>query len=119
MQAGDVIIRLNDVPVTSAVDVKNMIGNLRIGAEVHITLLRAGRSLVMWWSLSAHRVIMRPHSPSYPYQSASRKTLLGKRLTISSRLEIRAIAVDNGKAFAICYSTVWGVFPLPNIFGRN
>lgn len=40
---GDIITRLNGQNVTSAVDVKNMIGDLRAGSKVHITLLRAGR----------------------------------------------------------------------------
>ncbi len=40
---GDIITKLNGHNVTSAVDVKNMIGDLRIGSKVHIILLRAGR----------------------------------------------------------------------------
>lgn len=43
VQMGDVIIRLNNRIVNNAVDVKNMIGDLRVGTEVHMTLLRAGR----------------------------------------------------------------------------
>ncbi len=43
IQTGDIILRLNSKNITSAVDVKNMIGDLRVGAEVHMTLLRAGR----------------------------------------------------------------------------
>lgn len=43
VQAGDIIVRLNSKNITSAVDVKNIVGGLRVGAEAHITLLRAGR----------------------------------------------------------------------------
>ncbi|MGB3916240.1 MAG: PDZ domain-containing protein, partial [Thiothrix litoralis] len=43
IQTGDVITRLNSKNVGNAVDVKNMIGDLRVGAEVHMTILRAGR----------------------------------------------------------------------------
>ena len=43
IQTGDVITRLNSKNVGNAVDVKNMIGDLREGAEVHMTILRAGR----------------------------------------------------------------------------
>ncbi len=79
VQAGDVIIRLNDVPVTSAVDVKNMIGNLRIGAEVHITLLRAGkpRDVVVIIGSSGNNASA---PPSLPLQSASGKPYWEKGL---------------------------------------
>ncbi len=43
IQTGDIITRLNSKNVQNAVDVKNMIGDLRVGAEVHMTVLRAGR----------------------------------------------------------------------------
>jgi Do/DeqQ family serine protease len=43
IQTGDIIVRLNSKNVNSAVDVKNMVGDLRVGSEVHITVLRAGR----------------------------------------------------------------------------
>ena len=44
IQVGDVIVRLNGKNVNNAVDVKNMIGDLRTGTDVHMTTLRAGRS---------------------------------------------------------------------------
>jgi Do/DeqQ family serine protease len=43
IQPADVIIRLNGKNVSTAVDVKNMVGNLRVGDKVYITLLRAGK----------------------------------------------------------------------------
>jgi Do/DeqQ family serine protease len=43
IEPGDVIIRMNSNTISSAVDVKNMIGNLRVGTEVKITLLRGGK----------------------------------------------------------------------------
>lgn len=43
VQAGDIILQLNSKNITGAVDVKNMVGDLRVGSEVHMTLLRAGR----------------------------------------------------------------------------
>lgn len=43
IQAGDIIIRLNSRTVTSAVDVKNMVGNVRVGQKAYITLLRNGK----------------------------------------------------------------------------
>ncbi len=43
IEAGDIIIKMNTKNVYSAVDVKNIIGDLRVGTEVHMTLLRAGR----------------------------------------------------------------------------
>lgn len=43
IEAGDIIIKMNTKNVHSAVDVKNIIGDLRVGTEVHMTLLRAGR----------------------------------------------------------------------------
>ncbi|WP_245706852.1 Do family serine endopeptidase [Thiothrix caldifontis] len=43
IEAGDIITRLNSRNVQSAVDVKNIIGDLRVGSEVHMTLLRGGR----------------------------------------------------------------------------
>lgn len=45
VKTADVIIRLNGKNVSNAVDVKNMVGNLRIGERVNITLLRAGKPL--------------------------------------------------------------------------
>jgi Do/DeqQ family serine protease len=44
IEPGDVIIRMNSNRISSAVDVKNMIGNLRVGTEVKITLLRGGKA---------------------------------------------------------------------------
>ncbi|EIJ35678.1 peptidase S1 and S6 chymotrypsin/Hap [Thiothrix nivea DSM 5205] len=43
IQPGDIILQLNSKNITGAVDVKNMVGDLRVGSEVHMTLLRAGR----------------------------------------------------------------------------
>lgn len=43
IEAGDIIIKMNTKNVHSAIDVKNIIGDLRVGTEVRITLLRAGR----------------------------------------------------------------------------
>lgn len=43
LQAGDIIVQLNSKAIQRAVDVKNMIGDLRVGAEVYITVLRAGK----------------------------------------------------------------------------
>jgi Do/DeqQ family serine protease len=43
VQAGDIIVRLNSRTVTNAVDVKNMVGNVRIGQKAYITLLRNGK----------------------------------------------------------------------------
>lgn len=43
IQPGDIIVQLNSKNITGAIDVKNMVGDLRVGAEVHMTLLRAGR----------------------------------------------------------------------------
>lgn len=40
---GDIITRLNGRIVSNAVDVKNMVGDLRTGSKVHMTLLRGGR----------------------------------------------------------------------------
>lgn len=43
IQEGDIIVRLNSKNITNAVDVKNIVGGLRVGAEAHITILRGGR----------------------------------------------------------------------------
>lgn len=43
VEAGDIIIKMNNKNVQGAVDVKNIIGDLRVGTEVNMTLLRAGR----------------------------------------------------------------------------
>lgn len=43
IEAGDIIVKMNSKNVQSAADVKNIIGNLRVGAEVNIVVLRAGR----------------------------------------------------------------------------
>lgn len=43
VEAGDIIVKMNNKNVQGAVDVKNIIGDLRVGAEVNMTLLRAGR----------------------------------------------------------------------------
>ncbi|MFN3786741.1 MAG: S1C family serine protease, partial [Thiothrix sp.] len=43
LQAGDIITQLNSKAIQRAIDVKNIIGDLRVGTEVHITILRAGR----------------------------------------------------------------------------
>lgn len=43
VEPGDIIVQLNSKNIGSAVDVKNMVGDLRIGSEVHMTVLRAGR----------------------------------------------------------------------------
>ncbi|OQX15607.1 MAG: peptidase [Thiothrix lacustris] len=43
VEAGDIVVKMNNKNVQGAVDVKNIIGDLRVGAEVNMTLLRAGR----------------------------------------------------------------------------
>ena len=43
IQTGDIITKLNEKNVSNAVDVKNMIGDLRVGSPVQMTILRAGR----------------------------------------------------------------------------
>ncbi|WML91907.1 Do family serine endopeptidase [Thiothrix lacustris] len=43
IQTGDIITKLNEKNVSNAVDVKNMIGDLRVGSAVQMTILRAGR----------------------------------------------------------------------------
>lgn len=43
VQAGDIIVRLNSRTVTNAVDVKNMVGNVRVGQKAYVTLLRNGK----------------------------------------------------------------------------
>lgn len=43
IEAGDIIIKMNGKNINSAVDVKNIIGDLRVGTEAHLALLRAGR----------------------------------------------------------------------------
>lgn len=43
VQPGDIITRIDGKDVSNAVDVKNMIGNLRVGARVQLILLRAGK----------------------------------------------------------------------------
>lgn len=43
IQPGDIIVQLNGKNIEGAVDVKNLVGGLRIGDEVHMTILRAGR----------------------------------------------------------------------------
>ena len=43
IRPGEIIIGLDDMPVSNAVDVKNFIGNLRVGAKVNIRLLQDGK----------------------------------------------------------------------------
>ncbi|UOG93127.1 MAG: Do family serine endopeptidase [Candidatus Thiothrix sulfatifontis] len=43
VEAGDIVVKMNNKNVQGAVDVKNIIGDLRVGTEVNMTLLRAGR----------------------------------------------------------------------------
>lgn len=43
IESGDIIIRLNSRAISSAVDVKNLVGDLRIGDKVHLVLLRGGK----------------------------------------------------------------------------
>ncbi len=43
VKPGDIIVRIDGKEVSNAVDVKNMIGNLRVGANVQLILLRAGK----------------------------------------------------------------------------
>lgn len=44
IQQGDIVITINGINVSSAVDVKNVVGNLRVGEKVQITVIRAGKS---------------------------------------------------------------------------
>ena len=43
IQTGDIVVAINGINVGSAVDVKNMVGNLRVGEKVQITVIRAGK----------------------------------------------------------------------------
>jgi serine protease DegQ len=47
LREGDVILRLNDHPVTSAADVRNRFGLLRVGARVQLEVLRNGKPLTL------------------------------------------------------------------------
>ncbi len=72
IQVGDIIVRLNDTPITSAVDVKNMIGNLRVGTEVHISLLRAGKARDIMVMIGAlNNGALPPNLANQPLQSAA------------------------------------------------
>lgn len=68
LQAGDIITQLNSKNIQRAVDVKNLIGDLRVGSEVHITLLRAGRprniSLTVGSSENHRSSVTPPNTPN-------------------------------------------------------
>lgn len=44
MQAGDVIIAVNEDPVEDSTDVRNMIGLIRVGTEIDIDIVRDGKT---------------------------------------------------------------------------
>lgn len=43
IQLGDIITRINNKNIERAIDIKNIIGDLRVGTAVHIALIRAGK----------------------------------------------------------------------------
>lgn len=45
LQRGDVIIRVNDLEVNDGQQIMNQVANLRPGSEVHITVLRGGKTI--------------------------------------------------------------------------
>jgi serine protease Do/serine protease DegQ len=44
VQAGDVILRIGDVPIRSAADLRNRLGVVRVGEELSVDLLHDGKS---------------------------------------------------------------------------
>lgn len=47
LKAGDVILKINDTPITQATQVKTTISMLRVGSEAKITIKRSGKELVL------------------------------------------------------------------------
>ena len=47
LKAGDVVTSINDVPVKSASAMRNMVGLLRVGEEMSITVIREGKKKTM------------------------------------------------------------------------
>ena len=45
LQAGDVVVEMNDAPVTGSSDLRNMVGLLRVGDAVRLTVVRDGESI--------------------------------------------------------------------------
>lgn len=53
MEVGDVVISINDRVVEDTADLRNAIGILRAGAEVELTLIRAGKELTILAKIEA------------------------------------------------------------------
>lgn len=47
LQAGDLITRINDTPISQASQVKNTISMLRVGSDVNLSILRKGKALLL------------------------------------------------------------------------
>ena len=60
IQAGDVITKVNGQPISGASDLRNKIGLMPIGSELHITLIRNGASQEVTAVLAEAKAEKRP-----------------------------------------------------------
>ncbi|CAA6822024.1 MAG: HtrA protease/chaperone protein / Serine protease (Protease DO) (EC [uncultured Thiotrichaceae bacterium] len=67
LQAGDIIIRLNNSEVSGASDVKSLIGSMRAGSKLGIVYLRAGRTRTAHTSIGESIPIPSPATEAKPF----------------------------------------------------
>jgi len=53
LRVGDIIMKINDKPVDNSADVRNLVGLLRVGTSVDVTVLREGREQTMTAAIEA------------------------------------------------------------------
>lgn len=67
LQAGDIIIRLNNSEVSGASDVKSLIGSMRAGSKLGIVYLRSGRTRTAHTSIGESIPIPEPVTEAKPF----------------------------------------------------
>ncbi len=67
LQAGDVIVRLNNSEISGASDVKSLIGSMRVGSRLNIVYLRAGAARTAQTSIGQAIPIPVPATEQKPF----------------------------------------------------
>lgn len=67
LQAGDIIIRLNNSEISGASDVKSLIGSMRAGSKLGIVYLRSGRTRTAHTSIGESIPIPEPVTEAKPF----------------------------------------------------
>jgi Do/DeqQ family serine protease len=78
LSAGDVVVAANSIQVTSSADLRNRIGLVRVGEEVHLTVLRAGQRREVKVRVGVVERVTYPGSESAPQLSGAVFQAMGR-----------------------------------------